>query len=304
MIIYYDSGCRHFTDIFNENGQMCVQHYRYLFPGRIGGYICSRKWLKPISLVLPEVSAGDPLIIVFDTATTASYIKKLKRKYPNKHIIFWCWNRISADKIDEIEQIKKMVDVWSYSLDDCRRFNLKYNTQFYFDSLIPETVGKNRENEKSHSRPKALFIGREKKAREKVLKKVFSDLEAEGVEVEAYISKGRSGKYKYSLREKLIHYRDVIERSRDADVLIDCYGTDKAGCSLRAMEAMFLGKKLITDNLSLADYDFYDSHNIYIIGKEQRSLKEFLSEPYVSVSRDIRDRYRFSSWAERFLEEK
>lgn len=303
MIIYYDSGSRHFTDIFTENGQTCVQHYRYLFPGRIGGYICSRKWLKPVSLVLPEVSAGDPLIIVFDTATTVSYIKKLKRKYPNKHIIFWCWNRISEEKAEDIEQIKKMVDVWSYSRDDCSRYNLKYNTQFFFDSLIPETVSENIGNVESHSGTKALFIGREKKAREKVLNKVFADLEEAGAEVDTYISKGRSGRYKYALREKLIPYKEVIERSKDADVLIDCYGTDKAGCSLRAMEAIFLGKKLITDNLSLADYDFYDSHNIYFVGKEDRSLKEFLAEPSVAVDKEIRDRYRFSSWIERFLQE-
>ena len=303
MIIYYDSGCRHFTDIFAENGQICVQHYRHMFPGRVGGYICSRKWLKPMSRILPDVSADDPLIIVFDTATTASYIKKLKRKYPNKHIIFWCWNRISEDKIDEIEQIKRMVDVWSYSLDDCRRFDLKYNTQFFFDSLIPETDPENGNNGNGHSRPKALFIGREKKARDKILKKAFAELEAEGTEVETYISRGRSGRYKYSLREKLIPYKDVIKRARDADILIDCYGTEKAGCSLRAMEAIFLGKKLITDNLALADYDFYDSHNIYFIDKEDRSLKDFLAEPGVAVDREICDRYRFSSWIERFLQD-
>ena len=61
-------------------------------------------------------------------------------------------------------------------------------------------------------------------------------------------------------------------------------------------------KRAASNHLDLAEYDFYDSHNIYITGKDNRSLKEFIEVPVRPVPEEIRNRYRFSAWLERFSE--
>ena len=298
MIVYYDSGGRLFTAYFKENGQECVQQLRYLLPGSIGRCLCRK---TPLALMLrrfPDVDPSDGRIIVFDTRTPASYIEKLRHIYPEKEIVFWFWNPVNDNNRVILDRVRKIVPVWSYSPDDCRQYDLKYNTQFYFDSLIPEQFP-----ETHNAVPKAFFLGRSKSARAHVLDRIISELQENGVEVESIITKPRHKDFRQQLfREKLIPYSTVLEKTRNADILIDCYGRDRAGCSLRVMEAMFFGKKLITDNLALAEYDFYDSHNIYITGKDNRSLKEFIEVPVRPVPEEIRNRYRFSAWLERFSE--
>ena len=305
MIIYYDSGGRLFTDIISENGQKCVQQYRSIIPGTNGMIMFRFKLMRKLFCRFPVVDVTESNIIVFDTWIDYYYIKALKKKYPDKRIHYWLWNQIDEKSIEDVERIKTLVPVWSYSPADCEKYGLKYNTQFFFDNLIPENKEELTRKKRSDEGLKALFIGREKKRRSDILQHIISELEKNGVEVSSYISKSdRVGFRKYILNEKLIPYKEVLKKTEKTDILIDCYGREDAGCSLRVMESLFFEKKLVTNNLSLAYYDFYDSHNIYIMGKEERSLKEFLSEPYVPVSRDIRDRYRFSSWVERFLEEK
>ena len=89
-------------------------------------------------------------------------------------------------------------------------------------------------------------------------------------------------------------------RAFDSQILIDFYADPTAGLSLRAMEAMFFGKKMITNRLLMRNEDFYDSRNIFILGEEERTLKEFLEEPYAPPDPAVRDRYLLSNWLKRF----
>ncbi len=304
MIIYHDSGGRRlFGDLIDENGQKYASHYP--LPGKIVRLLCRRKMLKRF----PKADPDDPMIIVFDTATSVEYLFELKKKYPEKYIIFWFWNRIDDSSRARMEQAKAILPVWSYSPSDCKLYGLKYNTQFYFDSLIPDDDPKEQDASGQQNigtpgdPPKALFIGREKEDRLDALERIISALKSNGVTVETQITRRLSKMERLFLREKLIPYMEVVEKTKKSDILIDCYGSDTAGCSLRVMEAMFFGKKLVTDNRSLADYDFYDSHNIYIMGEDKRSLKEFIEEPCVPVPEEIRNKYRFSEWIKRFSQE-
>lgn len=302
MIIYYDSGGKLFGNIIRENGQ--GWHYPPLVPGEFGMFLCKIRAIKQWVCRLPKVADDDPLLIVFDTYLNLQYIVRLKKKYPDKQIVCWCWNPINKKNKEAFRQIGNVVPVWSYSPADCKRYGMKYNTQFFFDSLIPDHAPGADEPKASGSAPKALFIGREKSKRAEMLERIFSELEASGAVVEKHLVKklDRHGILKYVTRENLIPYRDVLKMTADADILIDCYGSDTAGCSLRPLESMFFGKKLVTDNPSLMEYDFYDSHNIYVFGHEDRSLKEFMEEPFVPVPDEIKNEYRFSRWLQRFLE--
>ena len=83
MIIYHDSGGRRlFGDLIDENGQKYASHYP--LPGKIVRLLCRRKMLKRF----PKADPDDPMIIVFDTATSVEYLFELKKKYPEKYIIF------------------------------------------------------------------------------------------------------------------------------------------------------------------------------------------------------------------------
>ncbi|MBO5635079.1 MAG: hypothetical protein J5907_06645 [Bacteroidales bacterium] len=139
------------------------------------------------------------------------------------------------------------------------------------------------------------------KGRFDILINLKKSLEREGVEVKLEILKpfaGRAGFY----REKLIPYRKVIDYVKEADILLDYYIYPETGLSLRAMEALFFGKKLITNNLEILESDFYNPANIYVLDRDTRSLREFIDCPLEPVNPEIRDRYLLSNWLKRFDE--
>nr|MCR4860735.1 hypothetical protein [Bacteroidales bacterium] len=122
-----------------------------------------------------------------------------------------------------------------------------------------------------------------------------------GVEVNMQIRPTQTGKLRV-LKESLLPYRAVIDMVKDADILLDIYTDPEAGLSLRPMEAMFFGKKLITNNLGILSADFYSPANIYVLGHDGRSLREFVACPSVLVPPAVRDRYLLSNWLKRFDE--
>jgi hypothetical protein len=72
--------------------------------------------------------------------------------------------------------------------------------------------------------------------------------------------------------------------------------------SLRALEAMFMSKKVITNNQMYRQEAFYDPSNIFILGENNLDdLKSFFEEPYVEIDSKIKNQYLFESWLERFL---
>ncbi len=91
---------------------------------------------------------------------------------------------------------------------------------------------------------------------------------------------------------------------KEADILLDYYIYPAAGLSLRAMEALFFGKKLISNNLEILESDFYNPANIYVLDHDARSLREFVDCPLEPVDPAIRDRYLLSNWLKRFDETK
>ena len=67
------------------------------------------------------------------------------------------------------------------------------------------------------------------------------------------------------------------------------------------MEALFLEKKLITNNKDIKNYDFYNPSNIFILGENNiEDIKEFINKPYEKVEQKIIDYYDFEQWLSRF----
>ena len=67
------------------------------------------------------------------------------------------------------------------------------------------------------------------------------------------------------------------------------------------MEALFLERKLITNNTDIKNYDFYNHDNIFILGEDNiNEIKEFINKPYKKIDQDIIDYYDFDQWLNRF----
>jgi hypothetical protein len=88
---------------------------------------------------------------------------------------------------------------------------------------------------------------------------------------------------------------DYVRRS---EILIDIVRPGHAGLSFRFFEALLYRKKMITNNASVAAYDFYDPRNILIIDSERPVIpKAFMDGEYVDPPDEVVQRYTMASWA-------
>lgn len=299
MVYYFDMHrTRVFGPMFRKSGVI----HRDLYRGFLMMYAISSPGLHRLPSAFfypkPKFMKGDDKIIIFDTYATVKLINWLCENWPDKRIIFWYWNPINNSQIRE--QVPERVEFWSYSKADCELHGFRHNTQFFFDCLAAKAETCRTRKERNPV-AKALFIGRAK-GRDGILSELANQLKKAGAEVDLRIVQRPKGRFGF-FREKLLPYQSVIDLVVDADILIDYNQYPDSGLSLRPMEAMFFGKKLITNNREILSADFYSPANIYVLGHDKRTFREFVDNPGEEVAPEIRDRYLLSNWLRRFDED-
>ena len=297
MIIYEDfHRPRMFLPLYQESGVPAKNRYpsraAMILQRTLKGRLPQRLFYARL-----KVRDGDDKIIVFDSGSSPQYLNWLCGRYPDARIILYFWNPVNDYSLDQLDP---RVEIWTYSEKDSLKYNIGYNPQFYFDVLADEAA--EFEPSPCPARPKIFFAGREK-GRTDVLADLQRRLEASGAEVQQFlVPRPKHFQHLAHLMEKTVPYRVLVEMLKQADIILDYSLDPYAGLSLRPMEALFWGKKLITNSNSVLTADFYHPGNIYVLGKDDRTFEEFFSCDPQPVEPSIRDRYRLSNWLKRFDE--
>ncbi|MDO4763924.1 MAG: hypothetical protein Q4A00_06030 [Flavobacteriaceae bacterium] len=93
-----------------------------------------------------------------------------------------------------------------------------------------------------------------------------------------------------------------IKMTLSSKVIIDIKLPYHSGLSFRFFESLGYNKKLITNNTSVKEYDFYHPNNIFITDYENfEGLEEFLNQPYVNICEEIKTKYKFENWIKNIL---
>jgi len=99
------------------------------------------------------------------------------------------------------------------------------------------------------------------------------------------------------LLDKPISLKEMEEKVKNAEILIDLVRTNQSGLSFRFFEAMAFEKKIITNNKYVKEFDFYNSSNILVLDDDFNDIdNEFLNTPYVPVPEEIYNRYTLQNW--------
>lgn len=95
---------------------------------------------------------------------------------------------------------------------------------------------------------------------------------------------------------KLISYKRTQEIQVNAKALLELVSSENMIPTMRAIDALVLGKKLITDNINVTKEPYYHPNNIFVLGKDSpRQFEEFMNRPYVEISDDIIEQYQFDA---------
>ena len=138
----------------------------------------------------------------------------------------------------------------------------------------------------------ACFIGADK-GRYKLVKAIESRLINSGFKTYIHITPDYGfTKILHKDYKDKIPYKQYLEVVASSKCIIDFVQKGQVGTTMRTMEALFSGKKLISNNARLKEYTFYHPNNIFIVDKDNIDLiPHFFKTPYIFISEDILQKY-------------
>ncbi|WP_139420679.1 hypothetical protein [Chryseobacterium mulctrae] len=100
-----------------------------------------------------------------------------------------------------------------------------------------------------------------------------------------------------------IDYKDYLLSIKNTKAIIDLKSPIHNGLSFRFFEGLNLEKKIITNNHSVKNYNFYHPDNIFITDYESfDGLEEFMQKTYHPMPNDIVKMYSLENWIKNIFE--
>ena len=226
------------------------------------------------------------------------FVIKHARSISNKMVDYQLDGLSVSSKI--LDYHKNFDRIFVFDPEDVKRhpsFNLVFLPNCYFgetDFTQPSEID-------------LLYIGQFIEKRHQQLSSIHNYLESQHMHYSSYTSLYQ-GRDFIPLHHKVLHhkisttYQENIDFVKKSKTLIDFKRDEHDGLSLRFFEAMQYGKKIITDNFSVKNYDFYHPNNIFVTNYVNlEGLVDFLQSPYQSLPSELVEKYSFKNWINTIL---
>ena len=96
---------------------------------------------------------------------------------------------------------------------------------------------------------------------------------------------------------KSLAKEDVFELFSQSSVVLDIHHPMQSGLTMRTIECIGAEKKILTTNLDIVNYDFYNPRNILVIDRVNPVVnQDFFESAYEKLPPDVYNRYSLKSW--------
>ena len=234
----------------------------------------------------------DSVIIVFDSGMTEDLLCWIKKKQPNKKLIFWYWNPMRTTIA--LNSIPREYTVWTYSRKEAAENNILFHEQFF--------VGE--DEEKSVDEGYVFFIGKDK-GRFNELKQYEKILKEAGIPTKFIVVSDRRKLIKRD-KERLnkpLTYESVQELIKRCHIVFDYCLNNEDGLTLRPLEAVKYNKLLITNNKSILHAEFYNDDNIFLLNEKDADLVRFCNGLRTKDYKN-KQKFDFQTWYNDLCQEK
>lgn len=232
--------------------------------------------------------------------------------YAIDKLIYWQWNPSPKSnflkKIDFMLRIKLIkiagFTVYTFDHDDSKKYDLHYYPQIYSRALAYSM-----KNRQEPVKGTVFFVG-DNKGRVDKLKFISGVMKKLDLKPDFYVLDNKneisSGVSTEGLQfiSELMDYKTSLSMIDKAEYLLEVTQAGQSGLTLRTLESLFFGKKLITDNSSIHMYDFFNPANIYIIDYHKKEsviideIERFKLMNYEDIEDSTLNKYDVKSFFE------
>lgn len=242
---------------------------------------------------LDKIQENDRIVIFGNNYGLAKYIRRRYPKLKNTYLYLWdpCYKIFNGrDEIELRRTVVNFVDrckkigfsVYTFDEEDARNYGLGFNKQLYVDKGI--TLNKICENS-------FIFCGYEK-GRMRYINLFRNLLEPIGTCNFTVV---------YNQAQE-IPYDKYVEICLKSRAVCDIVQMNQSGLTMRALEGLFLKKKVITNNKSILQSEIFHPNNFFVVKDDTTTdeIIDFLNVPYCEMDSDLINSYTIHEWAKRF----
>lgn len=249
---------------------------------------------------LRRCAKGKRLLILFDASRSDLILTSALKKMGGCDVAVWYWNTLRpGDTIPDSLHLGSNLHCFTFDSSDADRFDMECLNQFYpFEQDLDEN---NRVGE-SHS---AFFVGVDK-GRWKALITLSGFLADEGFASDFHVVTDDAGKMRSRpewVMGDFMPYDEVLRKVCECEIVVDLAKPGQSGMTVRCLEALQYGKKIVTNNPMLADPAVWNPSNVFLVNDgrfSEEAFRSFLVRPYdSSKDEELKRRYSMRGWLER-----
>lgn len=250
-----------------------------------------------------RASNVDCALIIKGEYIGKDFLEALRRSHEGIKLISYHWDSIT--RYPHLLALQSAFDkVYTFDRADADKFK-----KFEFQPLFYRPEIETKENIENKILWDISFIGWLHHKRLSQIKKINLSIKNIGLRSYFYLYTGLftslsfklSGEGSY-ISSKMMKYEDYVYVLKSSKIILDLPHPDQTGLTMRSIEAIGAGKKLITTALDIVNYDFYNPENILIIDQNHMNIdNKFITEEYKPVNRGILEKYSISSWVKKIF---
>lgn len=249
----------------------------------------------------------DQILIVKGDMVTPKTIERFREKFPHAKITLYLWDPV-ANIPGILNKVSLYDRVISFEPKDCKKYGFEFRPLFC-DLENKTVLGKQNDNEKYdicfygtmyHDRFHIVHLMREYCKTHGMRFYSFCFLRGKFMGLYYFLTnKGFRELGKESISYKPKSSAEIADLIKSSRIILDVNDPYQEGLTIRTLETLACGKKMITTNPDIVNYDFFNKNNICVIKRDEVDIPSyFFNTKYESIPDSVLNRYTARGWVD------
>jgi hypothetical protein len=237
----------------------------------------------------------DHVLVIKGTELSISFLKALREQQSASEFILYQW-----DSLERLSGIQERLPHFDRILTFDRKDAINFPQMVFRPLFFRESLSSNPSNPSID----ICFVGWLHSNRLAAVRKMQKDAEALGLTTFVYLYTGLFSWLMLALigQARDVHFRPLSYKklmliNMCTGTVLDLPHAAQSGLTMRTIEAIGLGKKLITTARDIINYDFFSNENIHLIESDSINIDpSFISRPAIPIPENVRAKYSLDAW--------
>lgn len=231
-------------------------------------------------------------------------IKYLRSIFKKAKLIMYFWDS-TANMCNAVKLAEQADDVLSFDIEDCDRYGWTHRPLFFLSDY--ENVKKNNPCKEKEGICMVATLSEDRGNIASHIGNILDDRQIKN-DFRLYMQKKlfykrkifnheyKNFNRKYWITEPL-QRNEIVEIFRQHGTILDISHKSQSGLTMRTIETIGAGKKLITNNKSIRNYDIYKYGNIFLYDNNDSDMIRFIKQKsYVEIPSKEYRKYSLDGW--------